>query len=101
MVKKTSLTVEQIEKIENAREVEIHYRRPYVYKWAVIRYCCRKGKPLKVASYHIYGECLKAGQPLRCWEYLPSTNFNIIEDGFNTEEEAIARMKELRSADNG
>ena len=91
------LTPEQLEKIENAREVEIHYKRPYVYKRAVVRYYCRKGKPLKVASYYIYGERLNTGEPLRCWEYLPSTNFNIIEDGFNTEEEAIARMKELKS----
>jgi hypothetical protein len=94
------LTAEQLEKIDNAREVEIHYRRPYVYKWAIVRYYCRKGKPLKVASYYIYGECLKARQPLRCWEYLSSTNFNIVEDGFATEEEAVARMKELRSMDN-
>lgn len=93
------LTPEQLEKIENAREVEIHYKRPYQYRWAVVRYFCRKNKPLKVASYYIYGERLKTGEPLRCWEYLPSTNFNIIEDGFDTEEEAIARMKELRSID--
>jgi hypothetical protein len=91
------LTAEQLEKIENAREVEIHYRRPYQYRWAVIRYVCRKNKPLKVASYYIYGEKLYTGEPLRCWEYLASTNFNIVADGFATEEEAIARMKELRS----
>ncbi len=93
------LTAEQLEKIENAREVEIHYKRPYVYKWAIVRYYCRKGKPLKVASYYIYGEKLKTGEPLRCWEYLPSTNFNIIEENFCTEEEATVRMKELRSAE--
>jgi hypothetical protein len=90
------LTVEQLEKIENAREVEIHFKRPYQYRWAVIRYVCRKNKPLKVASYYIYGEKLYAGEPLRCWEYLASTNFNVVEDGFGTEEEAIARMKELK-----
>jgi hypothetical protein len=94
------LTAEQLEKIENAREVEVHYKRPYQYRWAVIRYGCRKNKPLKVASYYIYGEKLKTGEPIRCWEYLPSTNFNIVADGFNTEEEAIARMKELRSTNN-
>jgi hypothetical protein len=27
---------------------------------------------------------------------MPSTNFNIIEDNFSTEEEAKARLKELR-----
>ena len=94
------LTLEQLEKIENAREVEIHYKRPYQYRWAVVRYICRKNKPLKVASYYIYGEKLYAGEPLRCWEYLASTNFNIVSDGFETEEAAVAKMKELRCADN-
>lgn len=97
--KKTSLTIEQIEKIENAREVKIHYNTPHETKWAVVRYYCRKGKPLKVASYYIYGEELKSGNLLRCWYWQPSTNFNIIEDGFCTEAEATARMKELRSGD--
>jgi hypothetical protein len=90
------LTAEQLEKIENAREVEIHFKRPYQYRWAIVRYVCRKNKPLKVASYYIYGEKLYTGEPLRCWEYLPSTNFNIIEDGFDTEEAAIDKMKELK-----
>ena len=91
------LTAEQLEKIENAREVEIHFKRPYQYRWAVIRYVCRKNKPLKVASYYIYGEKLYTGEPLRCWEYLASTNFNIVADGLETEEAAVARMKELRN----
>lgn len=91
------LTSEQLEKIENAREVAIHYKRPYQYRWAVVRYVCRKNKPLKVASYYIYGEKLYTGEPLRCWEYLASTNFNIVADGFETEEAAVAKMLELRS----
>ena len=91
------LTAEQLEKIENAREVEIHFKRPYQYRWAVIRYVCRKNKPLKVASYYVYGEKLYTGEPLRCWEYLASTNFNIVADGLETEEAAVARMKELRN----
>ena len=91
------LTAEQLEKIDNAREVKIHYKGPYETKWAVVRYYCRQGKPLKVASYYIYGEELKSGKPLICWHWQPSTNFNVVEDGFATEEEAVARMKELRS----
>ena len=98
-IKKTSLTAEQLEKIENAREVKVHYKGPHETKWAVVRYYCRNGKPLKVASYYIYGEELKSGNLLRCWHWQPSTNFNVIEDGFATEEEAIARMKDLRSVD--
>jgi hypothetical protein len=96
MVKKIRLTTEQLEKIENAREVKIHYAGPHETKWAVVRYYCRKGKPLKVASYYIYGEELKSGKQLICWHWQPSTNFNVVEDSFNTEEEAITRMKELR-----
>ena len=93
------LTAEQLEKIENADEVNIRYSQPYETRWAVVRYVFRKGEPLKVASYYIYGEELKSGKPLICWHWLPSTNFIRIEDGFATEEEAVARMKELRSAD--
>lgn len=90
------LTAEQLEKIENAREVKIHYKGPHETKWAVVRYYCRKGKPFHVASYYIYGEELKSGNKLRCWHWQPSTNFNVIEDDIATEEEATARMKELR-----
>lgn len=97
MVKKTTLTPEQLEKIENAREVKIHYNSPYITKWAVVKYTCRKGKPLKVASYYIYGEELKTGKQLICWHWQPSTNFNVVEDGFETEEAAVAKMLELRS----
>ena len=99
MVKKLGLTAEQLKKIENAREVKIHYNSPHETKWAVVKYVCRKGKPLNVASYYIYGEELKSGNPLICWHWRPSTNFNVVEDGFGTEEEAIARMKELRSVE--
>lgn len=97
----TMLTAEQLKKIENAREVKIHYTGPHETKWAVVRYYCRKGKPLKVASYYTYGEELKSGKLLICWHWQPSTNFNVVEDGFATEEEAIARMKELKGATNG
>ena len=87
------------EKIAIADKVEIHYKPPYEIKWAVVKYYCRKGKPLKVASYFIYGEEFKTGKPLICWHWQPSTNFNVVEDGFRTDEEATARMKELRSAE--
>lgn len=85
------------EKIANATKVEIHYAQPHETKYAVVRYYCRKGKPLKVASYFVYGEELKTGKLLICWHWQPSTNFTVVEDGFGSEEEAINRMKELRS----
>jgi hypothetical protein len=86
------------EKIQKARKVELHYDAPYEYRFAVVEYSCRQGKPLMVASYHIYGEELKTGKQLRCWDYYSSTNWRIIEDGFKTEDEAKLRMKELKEA---
>lgn len=90
------MTLEQ--KIQRADKVLAYYPGPYETKWAIIEYWARQGKPLKVASYYIYGEELKTGESLYCWHWQPSTNFNIIEDNFSTEEEATRRMKELRAA---
>lgn len=90
------MTVEQ--KIQRADKVLAYYPGPYETKWAIIEYWARQGKPLKVASYYIYGEELKTGESLYCWHWQPSTNFNIIENNFSTEEEATRRMKELRAA---
>jgi hypothetical protein len=86
------------EKIANADRVEIHYKPPYETKYAIVKYYCRKGKPLKVASYYIYGEELKTGKPLICWHWQPSTNFTVVENNFTAEAEATTRMKELRSS---
>jgi hypothetical protein len=89
------------EKIENASKVDLYYKPPYEYRYAVVEYCCRKGRPLKVAEYYIYGEELKTGKPLICWSWIDSTNFNVVENDFSTQEEAAARMKELRRYNNG
>ena len=89
------------EKIEPTRKIEIHYNPPHEYRFAVVEYSCRQGKPLMVANYYIYGEELKTGKLLRCWDYYPSTNWRILEDGFTTHAEATARMKELKEARRG
>ena len=88
------------EKVLKAERVDLHYKPPYEYRYAVVEYSFRKGRPLKVAEYYIYGEELKTGKPLICWSWIDSTNFNIKEDNFSTEEEATLRMKELRSIRN-
>ena len=85
------------EKMQNAEKVEIHYKPPYKTTWAIVEYFCQQGKPLKLASYYIYGEELKFDKPLICWHWLPSTNFCIVEDGFDSEEAAAIRLKELKS----
>ena len=88
-------------KIAEADKVELYYRPPHDTKWAIVEYCFRKGRPLKVGQYYIYGEELKTGKPLVCWYWMDSCNFNVVEDGFSTEEEAKARMKELRRLRSG
>lgn len=84
------------DKIEKADKINAYYPGPYETKYAIIEYWARRGNPLKVASYYVYGEELKTGEPLYCWHWMPSTNFNIVEDNFSTEAEATVRMKELR-----
>jgi hypothetical protein len=89
------LTIE--EKIARAERVDLHYRGPYETKYAIVEYYCRQGKPLRVASYYQYGEELKSSNPLICWNWVPSTNFVVLEDGFGSEEDAKLRLKELKS----
>ena len=89
-----------LQKINEADKVEVYYKPPHETKYAVVQYGCRKGRPLQVASYYIYGEELKTGKLLICWHWISSTNFSIVEDGFSTEEEAKTRMKELRRTRN-
>lgn len=97
MTREKALQVADLEdKIAAADKVELHYKPPYKDKYAVVEYCCRQGKPLKLGRYYIYGEELKTGKPLICWYWMASCNFNVIEDGFDTYEEALTRLKELR-----
>jgi hypothetical protein len=84
------------EKIANAERVLLYYKPPHEYRYAVVKYTCQKGQPLKVASYYTYGEELKTSEPLVRWSWLPSTNFAVVEDNFSTKEEATLRMKELK-----
>ena len=91
-------TLQQVEeKILRAEKVLAYYPGPYETKWAIMEYWGQKGKPLKVASYYIYGEELKTGEPLYCWHWQPSFNSSVVEDDFSTEEEAKARLKVLRA----
>lgn len=88
------------DKIENAIEVKIHYKSPYKIRYAVVEYYARKNKPLQVVEYSIYGEELKTGKQLICWEWVSSFNFSVKEDGFKTEDEAKARLKKLKETKN-
>jgi hypothetical protein len=84
------------DKIENAHRVEIHFEPPFETKYAIVKYYARQGKPLKVVKYYIYGEELKTGKQLICYEYLSSTNFLVKENNFNTKAEAENKLEELK-----
>lgn len=96
LCEKLNRLVELEDKIENAIEVKIHYESPYKIRYAIVEYYARKNKPLKVVEYCIYGEELKTGKQLICWEWVSSTNFSVKENGFKTEAEAKARLKTLK-----
>ena len=86
-----------LQKINEVDKVLVYYKPPYETKYAVVQYTCRKGQPLKVAGYYTYGEELKTGEPLVCWQWQPSTNFAVLERSFASEEEAKARLKVLKA----
>ena len=85
------------DKIESAEKIQVHYKPPYEIKYAIVKYDCRQGKPLKVEEYYIYGEELKTNNELRCWTNVRSTNFSVIEFGFDNEEKAKQRLKEIKN----
>ena len=94
---KKPITLEVFEeKYRKAAKVNVIYPVPYETRYAVVEYFARKGKPLKVVPYSVYGEELKTGEELICWQWQPSTNFYVEEKSFKTDAEATARMKELK-----
>ena len=88
------------DKIENATNVKVYYQWPYKAGYAIVEYYARKNKPLKIVEYSIYGEDLKTGKRLICWEWVSSTNFSVVEDGFKTKDEAEVRLKTLKENKN-
>lgn len=85
------------DKFAKAERIEIKYAGPHDIKHAIVRYTCQQNTPLAVTSYYVYGEELLTGKLLKCWSWNASMNFEVVEDNFNTHDEAVARMKELRA----
>ena len=83
--------------IEASQKIEVYYKPPYQNKYAIVKYYARKGQPLKVEEYYIYGEELKTNEKLCAWTNALSTNFGIIEDNFENQEEANKRLKEIKN----
>lgn len=68
-------------------------------KYAIIRYDCQKNKPHKIVSYDIQGKELLKNEDLLLYDYLPSMNFTVIANGFNSQEEAEKALERMKYED--
>nr|DAT79923.1 MAG TPA: hypothetical protein [Caudoviricetes sp.] len=65
-------------------------------KYVIVRYDCQKNKPYKIVSYDIRGKELLKNEDILLYDYLPSMNFSVIANGFNTREEAEKALGEKK-----
>lgn len=82
--------------IKDIREITVAYKDYGNPLFAIVRYYCQQNKPYKILEYHIVGKELISGKDKRVWEWYPSMNFSLIEDGFTSKEQAEAKLKELK-----
>lgn len=82
--------------LEDCFKVEVTYKKFSNTMYAIVRYDCRENKPYKIVSYQIYGRDLIKNEPLIVYDYYPSMNFSVIENGFITEDAARKRLEEIK-----
>ena len=81
-----------IDKIEQGTLVELP---DLACKFGVVEYCCQKKKPLKVVEYYPCCYEFSTKRIVLCW-LCDNMNFRVVENGFDTREEAEKRLKELQ-----
>lgn len=74
--------------LDDVYKIKVYYKHHIKNKYAVVRYDCQQGKPYKIVAYNIQGKELMNNEDLIVYHYLPSTNFTVIANGFDTKEEA-------------
>lgn len=79
--------------MDNVRELNVYYKHHIKNKYAIVRYDCQRRKPYKIVSYDIQGKRLLQNKDIKLYDYLPSMNFTVILDGFDTKEEAEKALK--------
>lgn len=79
--------------MDNVRELNVYYKHHIKNKYAIVRYDCQRRKPYKIVSYDIQGKMLLQNKDIKLYDYLPSMNFTVILDGFDTKEEALEALK--------
>lgn len=79
--------------MDNMLELNVYYKHHIKNKYAIVRYNCQRRKPYKIVSYDIQGKRLLQNKDIKLYDYLPSMNFTVILDGFDTKEEAEKALK--------
>lgn len=79
--------------MDNVRKLNVYYKHHIKNKYAIVRYDCQRGEPYKIVSYGIQGKELLQNEDIKLYGYLPSMNFTVILDGFDTKEEAEKALK--------
>lgn len=79
--------------MDNVRELNVYYKHHIKNKYAIVRYDCQRRKPYKIVSYDIQGKRLLQNKDIKLYDYLPSMNFTVILDGFDTKAEAEKALK--------
>lgn len=82
--------------MDNVRELNVYYKHHIKNKYAIVQYRCQRGKPYKIVSYDIQGKRLLQNEDIKLYDYLPSMNFTVILDGFDTKEEAEQAIQALK-----
>ena len=83
--------------MNNVRKLNVYYKHHIKNKYAIVQYDCQRRKPYKIVSYDIQGKELLQNEDIKLYDYLPSTNFTVILDGFDTKQEAEQALKGVRS----
>ena len=79
--------------MDNVRKLNVYYKHHIKNKYAIVRYDCQRGRPYKIVFYDIQGKELLQNEDIKLYGYLPSTNFTVILDGFDTKEQAEKALK--------
>lgn len=86
-------------KVEDLYSLKAVFKKCVKNKYAIVRYDCRKNKPYKIVSYNIRGKELLKNEDLLLYDFVPSMNFTVIANGFNSQEEAEKALKRMKEND--
>lgn len=100
IIKLDDRQIELPDNLDNVSGITVAYKKPSAPLYAIVQYCCQQNKPYKILEYHVYGKDILNDEDKRVWEWCPSMNFSVVEDGFTCKKEAEARLKNCKRSSN-